>query len=109
MNYANKTDATKQGNEHEDWEAIYGAAKLLGEVKEIQDELHMVKAVVAEQESVWNNITGQKGNSRRWVGNKSIIERRSADLLGDLEEMNRLIDSIEISVCYLIQTIDELD
>lgn len=87
-----------QANEHEDWEAIYDAAKLLGEVKDIQDELHMFKAVVADQESVWNTLTGLGGNDRRLAENKSLMERGSADILEELEEMNRLVDSIETSV-----------
>ncbi|KAE8548001.1 hypothetical protein EYB25_009794 [Talaromyces marneffei] len=96
--YSEETDEMNQANEHEDWEAIYDAAKLLGEVKDIQDELHMFKAVVADQESVWNTLTGLGGNDRRLAENKSLMERGSADILEELEEMNRLVDSIETSV-----------
>lgn len=53
---------------------------------------------MADQESVWDSLTGQNGNSRRRVQEKSIMDNGSEDLLGELEEMSRLVDSIEISV-----------
>lgn len=92
----NGTKDTKQINEHEDWKAIYEA--VLREVKDIQDELHMLKAVVADQVSVWKTLTGKKDNSRSRVENNSIMERGPLDILEELEEMTRLVDSIETSV-----------
>lgn len=61
----------------------------------------MLKAVVGDQESVWKTITGQRDNSRRRAENSSIMERGPADILEELEEMTRLVDSIETSVRVL--------
>lgn len=54
-------------------------------VKDIQDELHMLKAVMAEQQSVWKPLTVQNGNSKPKVEEELITDRGSEDTLGELE------------------------
>lgn len=82
-----------------DWTAINSAATLLDEVKDIRDELVILRFLVAQQENVWNGLTGATSNSR---------DARSPSFTADeLDEMIKTTDTIQKSVPrYLLLYLD---
>ncbi|KAK6084042.1 hypothetical protein SCUP515_01737 [Seiridium cupressi] len=76
-----KKQNTEVGRKQEtkNWTSISKAADLLDEVKDILDELTILKALVTQQESVWEDLMGQDSEPEN--------ARRPIYVLRDIEEM----------------------
>ena len=92
-----ETQPEKQGKKHEpetdekdDWKSISDAADLLDEVKDIRDELTILKAILTQQDNVWSDVHKVPGQAR--------TERRPHYMLTEINEMIEITDSIKSSV-----------
>ncbi|KAJ5760452.1 hypothetical protein N7520_007608 [Penicillium odoratum] len=86
------------GEEKKDWNAIYDAALLLKEVKDIRDELNMIKMVLTQQKLVWEELLGQGGQMSQAMKNSLGTERNLADILKEVVEMDSIAETIQTSV-----------
>lgn len=90
---ANDLNAKSSANlekDRKDWEAIKNAAELLDEVKDIRDELVILRFLVTQQEHVWNGLLGP---------NSDIDEGRSPSFTAhELDAMIQMTDTIQKSV-----------
>ncbi|KAJ5916676.1 hypothetical protein N7504_000691 [Penicillium tannophilum] len=84
--------------EQKDWKAIYNAALLLEEVKDIRDELNMIKTVLTQQKVVWEGLLGQEGQVTRAMKSRMGTERNLADILEEIIEMDKIAETIQTSV-----------
>ncbi|KAM0817358.1 hypothetical protein AB5N19_03163 [Seiridium cardinale] len=74
----------------ENWESISEAADLLDEVKDILDELTILKALVTQQHSVWEELVGKPSESDNARGPNYTLR--------DIKEMINMADRIQDSV-----------
>lgn len=82
-------EKNKEG-ETKDWESISGAADVLDEVKDVREELTILRAVLAQQQHVWQDLVGH--DSQREDA------RGPTYTLHEVEEMINITDSIQKSV-----------
>jgi hypothetical protein len=74
----------------EDWEAMKKAATLLDEVKDIRDELVILRFLVTQQERVWEGLMGPDTNSH---------DARSPNFTAhELDDMIKMTDTVQDSV-----------
>lgn len=76
--------------ETEDWKSISKAADLLEEVKDIRDELKILKSLLAQQRTVWKGLFddfSDKGD-----------ERGPIDTMDEIDEMIETAEAIQSSV-----------
>lgn len=88
--------------EQKDWKAIYNAALLLEEVKDIRDELNMIKTVLTQQKVVWEGLLGQEGQVTQAMKSRMGTERNLADILEEIIEMDKIAETIQTSVSIKI-------
>ncbi|KAI0171111.1 hypothetical protein BJ166DRAFT_212861 [Pestalotiopsis sp. NC0098] len=81
-----------------DWNAINRAATLLEDVKDIRDELVILRFLVARQESVWNGLMGSTLDNHD--------ARSPTFTANELDEMIKTTDTIQKSVNDLL-TLEE--
>jgi hypothetical protein len=73
-----------------DWDAVHSAAELLDEVKDIRDELVILRFLVTQQEHVWSGLIGTDPDSH---------DARSPRFTGEeLDDMIKMTDTIQKSV-----------
>ena len=84
--------------ELKDWISIYNAALLLEEVKDIRDELNMIKTVLTQQKVVWEGLLGQGGKMSQAMKSRMGTERNLADILEEIIEMDKIAGTIQTSV-----------
>ncbi|PLB53435.1 hypothetical protein P170DRAFT_130060 [Aspergillus steynii IBT 23096] len=82
-----KSDDTETDD---DWEPISKAADLLDEVKDIRDELTILKAILTQQDNIWTDVHKSPNNPKS--------ERRPHYMLTEINEMIEIIDNIKSSV-----------
>lgn len=73
--------------ETEDWESISRAASLLEEVKDIRDELNILRTLLAQQSSVWKELLGPNSE-----------DSGPADTTKDITEMSEQSTAIQSAV-----------
>ncbi|KAH8424345.1 uncharacterized protein LDX57_002096 [Aspergillus melleus] len=78
-------------DENENWASISKAADLLDEVKDIRDELTILKAILTQQDHVLADIQRSPLHPNS--------ERRSHYMLTEINEMIEITDTIKSSVC----------
>lgn len=78
--------------EAEDWRAISEAAELLEEVKDIRDELNILKALLTDQNSVWKGLSD--------INSEAIGEKGPSYVLREVEEMDQTSRTIQDSVSH---------
>lgn len=81
-------EKNKEG-ETKDWESISGAADVLDEVKDVREELTILRAILAQQQHVWQDLVGH--DSQREDA------RGPTYTLHEVEEMINITDSIQKS------------
>ncbi|KAK9791444.1 putative Heterokaryon incompatibility domain-containing protein [Seiridium cardinale] len=79
-----------QKQKKENWESISEAADLLDEVKDILDELTILKPLVTQQHSVWEELVGKPSESDNARGPNYTLR--------DIKEMINMADRIQDSV-----------
>ncbi|KAJ5541151.1 hypothetical protein N7494_006227 [Penicillium frequentans] len=91
-------ESSVDSEEQKDWKAIYNAALLLEEVKDIRDELNVIKTVLTQQKVVWEGLLGQEGQVSQAMKSRMGTERNLADILEEIIEMDKIAETIQTSV-----------
>lgn len=77
----------------EDWDSIKKAAELLKEVKDIRDELNILKTLLTQQKTVWYKLIGHAPGTEDSKG--------PADILEEIKEMDKTSEGIHAAVNLL--------
>ncbi|KAL9616712.1 MAG: hypothetical protein Q9160_008432 [Pyrenula sp. 1 TL-2023] len=80
----------ENSSEMEDWDSIKKAAELLEEVKDIRDELNILKTLLTHQEHVWHDLIGRASGTEDSKG--------PADIIEEIKEMDKISEAIHASV-----------
>ncbi|KAF7533847.1 hypothetical protein G7054_g6717 [Neopestalotiopsis clavispora] len=80
--------------DEKDWEAINKAAKLLDEVKDIREELVILKFLVVQQECVWSDLVGPNPDSHD--------ARSPSFTANELDAMIQMTETIQKSIKNLL-------
>ena len=78
----------------EDWKSISQAAELLEEVKDIRDELNILRTLVTQQKAVWQGLIGTPARVKD--------ERDPTDMISQINEMDNTAKAIQVSVSYYL-------
>lgn len=70
--------------------AIREASELLGQIKDIRDELNMLGSVLTQQKSVWNELHGHQAAEHNMRG--------PAYALNSIDEMDRQAERVQGAV-----------
>ncbi|OJJ50553.1 hypothetical protein ASPZODRAFT_206942 [Penicilliopsis zonata CBS 506.65] len=79
-----------QQEETQNWQSISKAATVLNEVKDVLDELNILRAALMQQQSVWNELF--KG------GAELKSERAPTYTIQQIDEMTKITEAIQLSV-----------
>jgi hypothetical protein len=91
MNEKKSKDRDKsESDDTNNWAAISGAADLLDEVKDIMDELTILRKLVTQQLDVWQELVGNEPGTKSSSG--------PANTLRGVEEMIEMTDRVQQSV-----------
>lgn len=93
-----KTEDTSPGEELT-FKSVLKAAVQLQHIKDIRDELNMLKSVVTQQKKAWDDLLGEESDN---VDARTSANTRSpADYtIANIEEMDKAASRIQVSVCW---------